>query len=125
MLQVHSVFGAALEHSYTVGVCQTKKSFLFILILQKFIVIPYYILHRIYFYTFFRGPVLPHLESVDRVVKALFVGGSWPQSFDLLSEPVLSRFMLFHQLSALSLSEDPFLQETQQFLKQKGCSGLS
>lgn len=54
--------------------------------------------------------LLSDLESVDSAVQTLSVCWRSSQAFNLIPQPVLSCFMLLHQLSALPLRHDALLQ---------------
>lgn len=63
--------------------------------------------------------VLSDLQSVDSAVQTLSVCWRSSQAFNLLPQPVLSCFMLLHQLGALPLCQDALLQVSFCILKIK------
>lgn len=58
------------------------------------------------------------LQGVGSTVQTLSVLRRSRQTFDLISQPVLSSFVLLHQLSALPLRQDSLIQLSREALKK-------
>lgn len=58
------------------------------------------------------------LQGVGSTVQTLSVLRGSRQTFDLISQPVLSSFVLLHQLSALPLRQDSLIQLSREALKK-------